>query len=168
MPQQQVPRIGDVWPAWYRSTDPAAFDVEILDPDDHHQVAVFGEFGLRHPARTNDSGAATAPGTATRDRGTPAPPDMTAAAQPDARPVRANEPPPASAGPGRTGSTASPPPVSAGMSPPVVSRADRPTVGPNPPQDDPVIELERLIRLHDNGSITDEEFSAAKAKYLRS
>lgn len=33
---------------------------------------------------------------------------------------------------------------------------------------DPTEELERLVRLHDTGSLNDEEFRAAKAKVLRS
>jgi Short C-terminal domain len=37
---------------------------------------------------------------------------------------------------------------------------------PAPAQDDPVDRIEKLAKLHDEGALTDEEFSAAKAKIL--
>jgi Short C-terminal domain len=37
---------------------------------------------------------------------------------------------------------------------------------PAPSADDATSEIERLVSLHDSGSITDEEFAAAKAKVL--
>jgi hypothetical protein len=35
-----------------------------------------------------------------------------------------------------------------------------------PAQDDPFAQIEKLSKLHDEGALTDEEFSAAKAKIL--
>lgn len=167
LPQQRVPRVGNVWPAWYRSTDPRAFEVEVPDPGNSEQVWLFREFGLRHPAQPPPAPTGAAhdnqrPGEPL-EGGPPAP--GTATSAPGALP------------PPRTGDPPGPP--TAAQSPVLVSRpaAPRPAAGApsarsaagsRAPQDDPVIELERLIRLHDNGSITDEEFTAAKAKYLRS
>jgi len=37
---------------------------------------------------------------------------------------------------------------------------------PAPPQGDTVDELKRLASLHDSGALTDDEFSAAKARLL--
>lgn len=37
---------------------------------------------------------------------------------------------------------------------------------PAPPQGDTVDELKRLAALHDSGTLTDDEFSAAKAQLL--
>jgi membrane protease subunit (stomatin/prohibitin family) len=34
------------------------------------------------------------------------------------------------------------------------------------PAEDPIEQIERLSKLHDSGALTDEEFSAAKAKIL--
>jgi hypothetical protein len=35
-----------------------------------------------------------------------------------------------------------------------------------PPPADPTDQIEHLVQLHDSGALTDEEFSAAKAKAL--
>jgi hypothetical protein len=37
---------------------------------------------------------------------------------------------------------------------------------PPPPQEDPMEKLKELGQLHESGVLTDEEFSAAKAKIL--
>ncbi|MCC5951875.1 MAG: hypothetical protein JJU45_07230 [Acidimicrobiia bacterium] len=47
--QAQMPRMGDVWPAWYDRADPNAFMVAAPGPPTAEQLAVFREFGIAHP-----------------------------------------------------------------------------------------------------------------------
>lgn len=47
--QTQMPRMGDVWPAWYDRDDPSEFMVGAPGPPTSEQLAVFREFGIPHP-----------------------------------------------------------------------------------------------------------------------
>jgi hypothetical protein len=52
-----------------------------------------------------------------------------------------------------------PPPAPAAYAPPPYAPAPAPAASP-------MADLERLVELHDNGSLTDAEFAAAKASVL--
>ncbi|MEZ5184229.1 MAG: SHOCT domain-containing protein [Candidatus Nanopelagicales bacterium] len=90
--QTQMPRVGDVWPAWYSPTDPTLFAVGMPDGASAEQIPLFREFGIPHPL---------------------------------------DQPAPAA-----------------------------------PQDDDPVGDLARLVKMKDDGMLTDEEFKAAKARLL--
>ena len=47
--QTQMPRIGDVWPAWYDASDPGTFAVGMPQLGDPSTIPVFREFGIPHP-----------------------------------------------------------------------------------------------------------------------
>ena len=47
--QTQMPRVGDVWPAWYSATDPTLFAVGMPDGASPEQIPLFREFGIPHP-----------------------------------------------------------------------------------------------------------------------
>jgi len=47
--QTAMPRVGDVWPAWYDATDPDQFTVGMPDGASAEQIPVFREFGIKHP-----------------------------------------------------------------------------------------------------------------------
>jgi hypothetical protein len=47
--QTQMPRIGDVWPAWYDQNDPGTFAVGQPQLGDPSTIPVFREFGIPHP-----------------------------------------------------------------------------------------------------------------------
>jgi len=47
--QTQMPRIGDVWPAWYDRNDPGQFAVGMPQLGDPSTIPVFREFGIPHP-----------------------------------------------------------------------------------------------------------------------
>jgi Short C-terminal domain/Protein of unknown function (DUF3592) len=56
--QTQMPRVGDVWPAWYDATDPTTFAVGMPDGASPEQIPIFREFGIPHPldASTGQAG----------------------------------------------------------------------------------------------------------------
>lgn len=47
--QVQMPRAGDVWPAWIDPTDPQEFAVGMPQGADPSQIPLFREFGIPHP-----------------------------------------------------------------------------------------------------------------------
>ena len=47
--QTQMPRVGDVWPAWYNAANPSEFAVGMPDGASAEQIPVFREFGIPHP-----------------------------------------------------------------------------------------------------------------------
>ena len=47
--QTAMPRVGDVWPAWYDATDTDVFSVGMPDGASTEQVPLFREFGIKHP-----------------------------------------------------------------------------------------------------------------------
>jgi hypothetical protein len=49
IPQTAMPRIGDVWPCWFNPANPAEFAVGQPTQITPEQVALFHEFGIRHP-----------------------------------------------------------------------------------------------------------------------
>ncbi len=91
--QTQMPRVGDVWPAWYSATDPTLFAVGMPDGASPEQIPLFREFGIPHPL----------------DQQRPAAPQE---------------------------------------------------------DDGPVGDLAKLVQMKADGMLTDEEFSAAKARLL--
>jgi len=95
IPQTNMPRVGDMWPAWYSPTDPNLFAVGMPDGASPEQIPIFKEFGIPHPLDQQQA------------------------------------------------STSAP-------------AAD----------DGPVEELQRLAQMKADGLLTDEEFTAAKAKLL--
>jgi hypothetical protein len=55
--QTQMPRVGDVWPAWYDAANPAEFAVGMPDGASPDQIPVFREFGIPHPLDPSTGGA---------------------------------------------------------------------------------------------------------------
>ena len=49
LPQTNMPRMGDMWPAWYDAADPTTFAVGQPGPPTPEQLAIFAEFGIPHP-----------------------------------------------------------------------------------------------------------------------
>ena len=49
IPQTNMPRVGDMWPAWYSPTDPNLFAVGMPDGASPEQIPIFKEFGIPHP-----------------------------------------------------------------------------------------------------------------------
>lgn len=47
--QTQMPRMGDVWPAWYDRANPTVFAVGQPGLPTPEQFAIFAEFGIKHP-----------------------------------------------------------------------------------------------------------------------
>jgi hypothetical protein len=47
--QTQMPRAGDVWPAWMDPVDPQTFAVGMPQGADPAQIPLFREFGIAHP-----------------------------------------------------------------------------------------------------------------------
>ncbi len=47
--QTAMPRVGDVWPAWYNAANPSEFAVGMPDGASQEQIPVFREFGIPHP-----------------------------------------------------------------------------------------------------------------------
>ncbi len=47
--QTQMPRAGDVWPAWVSPTDPTLFAVGMPDGASPEQIPIYREFGIPHP-----------------------------------------------------------------------------------------------------------------------
>jgi hypothetical protein len=47
--QTQMPRAGDVWPAWIDPSDPQTFAVGMPQGADPAQIPMFREFGIPHP-----------------------------------------------------------------------------------------------------------------------
>lgn len=47
--QTQMPRVGDVWPAWYDRGDRTVFAVGMPTGTTPEQLAIFREFGIPHP-----------------------------------------------------------------------------------------------------------------------
>lgn len=47
--QTQMPRVGDMWPAWFSPTDPNLFAVGKPEGASPEQIPVFREFGIPHP-----------------------------------------------------------------------------------------------------------------------
>lgn len=72
--QTQMPRVGDVWPAWYDPSDPGQFAVGQPQLGDPSTIPIFREFGIPHPF--DPANAAPAPGAAA---GAPEAPDRVAA-----------------------------------------------------------------------------------------
>jgi hypothetical protein len=58
--QTQMPRVGDVWPAWYDPTDPGQFAVGQPNLGDPSTIPVFREFGIPHPFDQTATGQAQA------------------------------------------------------------------------------------------------------------
>lgn len=56
--QTQMPRVGDVWPAWYDAADPTQFAVGMPDGASPEQIPIFREFGIPHPLDPSTGGAA--------------------------------------------------------------------------------------------------------------
>jgi hypothetical protein len=50
--QTKMPRVGDVWPAWFSPTDPNLFAVGMPDGATPEQIPMFREFGIPHPLDT--------------------------------------------------------------------------------------------------------------------
>ena len=79
--QTQMPRIGDVWPAWIDQADPSVVAVGQPNGASPDQIPLFREFGIPHPLDPNPPAAAgTAPAP------TPpgfSPPSAPGAGQPD-------------------------------------------------------------------------------------
>ena len=65
--QTQMPRVGDVWPAWYDRVDPTTFAVGMPDGASADQLPIFREFGIPHPLDPS-TGAAAAPAAGGSDR----------------------------------------------------------------------------------------------------
>lgn len=81
--QAQMPRIGDVWPAWYDAADRSTFMVALATQATPETIELFREFGIPHPLDhlMGGSGATTPPPPA---GGVPAtPPPMPQPAAPD-------------------------------------------------------------------------------------
>ncbi len=55
--QVKMPRVGDVWPAWYSPTDPNLFAVGMPDGASPEQIPLFREFGIPHPLDTPSTSA---------------------------------------------------------------------------------------------------------------
>lgn len=53
--QTQMPRAGDVWPAWIDPAKPAEFAVGMPQGADPAQVPLFREFGIPHPLDSGGS-----------------------------------------------------------------------------------------------------------------
>jgi hypothetical protein len=51
--QTAMPRVGDVWPAWYDPSDLTCFSVGMPDGASPDQIPLFREFGIRHPLDTS-------------------------------------------------------------------------------------------------------------------
>ena len=49
IPQTNMPRVGDMWPAWYDAADPNTFAVGMPDGASPEQIPLFREFGIPHP-----------------------------------------------------------------------------------------------------------------------
>jgi len=49
IPQTNMPRVGDMWPAWYDASDPNTFAVGMPDGASPEQIPIFREFGIPHP-----------------------------------------------------------------------------------------------------------------------
>jgi hypothetical protein len=58
--QTQMPRIGDIWPAWYDQSNPAEFAVGQPQLGDPSTIPVFREFGIPHPFDTSAAAQAQA------------------------------------------------------------------------------------------------------------
>jgi hypothetical protein len=55
--QTAMPRVGDVWPAWYDAADLTQFAVGMPDGASMEQIPIFREFGIRHPLDTGSDAA---------------------------------------------------------------------------------------------------------------
>lgn len=62
--QTQMPRVGDVWPAWYDAADPSTFAVGQPNLGDPQTQQIFEEFGIPHPLAEGTA----APAAATADQ----------------------------------------------------------------------------------------------------
>ncbi len=64
--QAQMPRIGDVWPAWYDAADRSKFIVALATQATPETIALFREFGIPHPLdhMMGGAGAPTPPPSA--------------------------------------------------------------------------------------------------------
>ncbi len=51
--QTQMPRAGDVWPAWVSPADPSVFAVGMPDGASPEQIPIYREFGIPHPLDTH-------------------------------------------------------------------------------------------------------------------
>ncbi len=51
--QTAMPRVGDVWPAWYDPSDLTSFTVGMPDGASPDQIPLFREFGIKHPLDTS-------------------------------------------------------------------------------------------------------------------
>ncbi len=47
--RDRMPRVGDVWPAWFDPSAPAGFAVGVPEDDDEHLIPLYREFGIRPP-----------------------------------------------------------------------------------------------------------------------
>jgi hypothetical protein len=47
--QTAMPRVGDVWPAWFDAADLTQFAVGMPDGASMEQIPIFREFGIKHP-----------------------------------------------------------------------------------------------------------------------
>ena len=65
--QTQMPRVGDVWPAWYDATDPSTFAVGQPNLGDPQTQQIFEDFGIAHPLAEDATGPAAAPAAAGAD-----------------------------------------------------------------------------------------------------
>ena len=54
--QTAMPRVGDVWPAWYNPANPSEFAVGMPDGASQEQIPVFREFGIPHPLDPSTGG----------------------------------------------------------------------------------------------------------------
>jgi hypothetical protein len=59
--QTQMPRIGDMWPAWFDRSNPQEFAVGQPQLGDPSTIPVFREFGIPHPFDTSAAAQAQAP-----------------------------------------------------------------------------------------------------------
>jgi len=50
--QTNMPRVGDVWPAWYDPTNPTEIAVGQIEALTSDQIPMFREFGIPHPLDT--------------------------------------------------------------------------------------------------------------------
>lgn len=61
--QTQMPRVGDVWPAWYDASNPSEFAVGQPQLGDPSTIPIFREFGIPHPFdQANAAPQAATPG----------------------------------------------------------------------------------------------------------
>lgn len=72
--QAQMPRIGDVWPAWYDAADRTTFMVAMATQSTPEAIGLYREFGIPHPLDHMMGGAAPSGSASTAAPSAPPPP----------------------------------------------------------------------------------------------